>query len=477
MYKSTFNLIIFFLLIKNIFSDDPVNITNIDCTLDEDCDTCIFCGNTTQDYSQCGYSNLFCHHIQNNNYDYNSNLKSKYSAHFRNDAQIQSFCGEKNILLDSTKDSFTLLKTRSNLLSKKIHCDYVIKNDYYLNHNDDQAKLHLEITKLNSGNTAISFDLYMIYKKGKSLMFSYFSDENIREYAMNKTLTQISEIEILIDFKNNELSIDECLEISIITENPSKKTKIIYIIALVICVFLALSIIILIILYICIKKKLENRFREHNEDDSFEKEKKMQENKKKIEQLYKTVLRPQKFTNELLSQNCENTICSICTDNYEIEKSQVMITPCKHIFHYDCLKPWIDNNILSPKCPNCNYNILDSLLITKSMDITKKKEDYNNDNNNRDNRDNIIVITNNDNNNFNMININSINNNYNNNRDNISSNNNNNISVSNNNHINNNNNMPDSNNTPINNNNVVQSSENIFIRNNENVDSKDQLNN
>ena len=447
MYKSTFNLIIFFLLIAYIFSDDPIDPeTNIPCTLDEDCDTCIFCGNTTLDYSQCSYVNIFCHHIQNDNYEYNSNLKSKYSAYFHSDVEIDSFCGENNILLNTMRQSFTLLKTSSNLLTKAIHCDYDISNEYYYSHDSDQAKLHFEIIKLNTGNRKIKFDLFMIYKIGNSLRFTKWDDENIRENIINKTLDKVSDVEILIDFKNTELSIDEYLEISILTDNPSKKTKIIYIVVLVICGFLVMLIVILIILYICIKKKMEDRFREINEEN-VEKEKKMKENKKKIEQLYETILRPQIFSNDILNNNCNNTICSICTDNFEVEKSEVMITPCKHIFHYTCLKPWIDNNILTPKCPNCNYNILDSVLLSKPVDIAKKNDGHNNN----EHRSSIIAINNTDNNNRNNVNSN-----------------NNNIPDS------GNNNVPDSGNNVIHNNDV---SEGAGVRNNGEINSRDPINN
>lgn len=392
MYKSSFSLIIFLLLLTYIFSDDTINTS---CILLEDCDSCIFCGNITQDYSPCNYGNIFCHHTQSNNYEYNTNLKTKYSNHFHNDGRINLFCGDNNILLNSMKDSFTLLKTSSNLFSTKINCDYDITNQYYFSHDSDLAKLHLEIVKINSGNKKIKFDLFMIYKIGDSLRFANLNDENLRDNVMNKSLDKISEIELLIDFNNDEYSVDEYLEISILTENPSKKTKIIYIVVLIICGFLIILIVILIILYICIKRKMENRFRD-SIDENIEKEKKIAENKKKIDILYETSLQPQIFTNELLNQNCDNSICSICTDNFEIGKSEVMITPCKHIFHYNCLKPWIDSNILSPKCPNCNYNILDSLLLSKPMEITKKN-DGNNKNNN--NRGSIVAINNNDNNN------------------------------------------------------------------------------
>ena len=77
--------------------------------------------------------------------------------------------------------------------------------------------------------------------------------------------------------------------------------------------------------------------------------------------------------------------CSICLENFN-KKSKVAITTCKHVFHYKCIREWAFKNILCPKCPNCNHEIL------------KEKEDNNmNENNNNDS------INNNDNCNNNNI--------------------------------------------------------------------------
>ena len=64
--------------------------------------------------------------------------------------------------------------------------------------------------------------------------------------------------------------------------------------------------------------------------------------------------------------------CSICLENFN-KKSKVAITPCKHVFHYKCIREWAFKNILCPKCPNCNHEIL------------KEKEDNNNMNENNNN--------------------------------------------------------------------------------------------
>jgi len=46
-----------------------------------------------------------------------------------------------------------------------------------------------------------------------------------------------------------------------------------------------------------------------------------------------------------------NDTCGICLNN---DETQWMILPCKHYFHSDCLKLWLENN---KTCPNCRKEI------------------------------------------------------------------------------------------------------------------------
>ena len=48
--------------------------------------------------------------------------------------------------------------------------------------------------------------------------------------------------------------------------------------------------------------------------------------------------------------DCE---CSICWS--DIEPRDVKKTSCKHVFHKECLKKWLERN---PSCPNCRSIIL-----------------------------------------------------------------------------------------------------------------------
>ena len=398
MNKTKYYIIIFSLFISYIYSQnaesDSINIdNNTMCTILEDCEHCIFCGNTTKDYTYCSYGNIFCHHIRDNNqyYEYNTPLKNNYSQFFRENNIIDSFCGTKNIALNSMKNSFQILETNihSNQALKSIHCDYEINNKYYFQRlDDDIAKIHLEIKNANPDkNKQIKFNLYMIYEMSKSLKFANLTDNDIRYSNINRTLNQISEMEILIDFTNdinNEISIEEVLLISILTDNPSKKTRLIYIIVIIICAILFLLIIILIILYIFLKRKMEIEYRQSIDNERIEKEKKKENNKKILDKLLENELKAKIYTKDLVLNDCES--CSICIENFESGKSEISITPCKHIFHFSCIQKWILDNVLNPKCPNCNFNLLESQ--TEVLNINKKDNNGNNNNVNNNNNGN-----------------------------------------------------------------------------------------
>jgi hypothetical protein len=48
--------------------------------------------------------------------------------------------------------------------------------------------------------------------------------------------------------------------------------------------------------------------------------------------------------------------CPICLDDFEPRESQVRELPCRHIFHVDCIDPFLLNN--SSLCPICKQSVL-----------------------------------------------------------------------------------------------------------------------
>ncbi|KAK9467700.1 hypothetical protein V1512DRAFT_252051 [Lipomyces arxii] len=58
----------------------------------------------------------------------------------------------------------------------------------------------------------------------------------------------------------------------------------------------------------------------------------------------------QQITPDLLEHSSE---CAICKDQYELGQ-EVLILPCQHMFHPDCIKNWLR---ISGSCPNCRHHI------------------------------------------------------------------------------------------------------------------------
>lgn len=64
-------------------------------------------------------------------------------------------------------------------------------------------------------------------------------------------------------------------------------------------------------------------------------------------------IRSIKYTTEMM----DGTMCPIDLDVFN-EASEVVVTPCNHFFHRECLKEWIGNvNNKSKYCPVCKGSL------------------------------------------------------------------------------------------------------------------------
>lgn len=76
--------------------------------------------------------------------------------------------------------------------------------------------------------------------------------------------------------------------------------------------------------------------------------------KKQIEEILSKELRPRKYSEDIGKYNIS---CTICLEDYN-QKSLISVTKCNHVFHYECITKWLHENILEPRCPNCNLHLL-----------------------------------------------------------------------------------------------------------------------
>ena len=82
-------------------------------------------------------------------------------------------------------------------------------------------------------------------------------------------------------------------------------------------------------------------------------------NRQKIKELFENELAPIKYNRNLgFKDGNACTVCTICIEDFKVDISKVSVTPCQHVFHFKCLNDWLMKNLFHPKCPNCNYNLL-----------------------------------------------------------------------------------------------------------------------
>lgn len=72
-------------------------------------------------------------------------------------------------------------------------------------------------------------------------------------------------------------------------------------------------------------------------------------------------LRGEVFTPKIQSKgsDCEEDDCPVCIDRF-ISGQIVVILPCEHKFHRDCLNPWLEAH---NHCPLCRANVSDKPLL------------------------------------------------------------------------------------------------------------------
>jgi hypothetical protein len=126
--------------------------------------------------------------------------------------------------------------------------------------------------------------------------------------------------------------------------------------------------------------------------------------KKKIFYIFTNEIKPQKYYPE--KPGLEDT-CPVCLEKFD-EKKQICITPCKHIYHYNCIYDYVLNT-KDTLCPLCKF---DYLNIVKDKNIDFNKIDFNiikvSNTNNSSNGENIVEENNNNRNNYLSLRVNAV---------------------------------------------------------------------
>lgn len=59
------------------------------------------------------------------------------------------------------------------------------------------------------------------------------------------------------------------------------------------------------------------------------------------------------FSRNNLEQDDDGKSCAICLEDF-VPKQEVLVTPCNHMFHDDCIIRWIKSN---GQCPVCRFTL------------------------------------------------------------------------------------------------------------------------
>ena len=375
------------LLLSQIFFFPYITSKEI-CNLQLNCSDCESCTK----YSECNFNNIFCRN--KSNIERLTSVHNNLTEYYKKDPDISSFCNSRNIILESVKDSFTLFEsnpeTLNGTLTKLYFCEYYITNKYYFDHETDQAKIIIELTSEQKNipeESRLKFNILFLYSSNGDYKLYLLTDENLRESYHVRILDRLSEVEILINFNNNNtINVLESLVIKIETDNPSEKIKIIYLAIIIILAFFILVIVVLIMVYYILRRRVALE----REEMMLEEEKKNREKIKLTEKFLANELKSQIFTDKLNFN--DNDTCTICFEKFVIGESNVSITPCLHVFHHECIEKWIKEKITNPHCPNCKYSFLEYMENPTKIIIGKKEVNLNI--NNKDDKNVITINTN-----------------------------------------------------------------------------------
>ena len=360
-----YKLIILLLFLEQIFSEY--------CDIDQNCTSCERCYDVESNYCTCSFHNNFCFNEVNNLYSYNSTLINKYDqCPSSTKKELQDICGKSSFSNEIGKDNFYQFFSFNDpelLKDNNIFCHYLFTCENEKLKEDLILEIDVNIKKESLTEKSDNKNLMLIFAEDFNSNNKTLYSLNLNKIAGKKyTLKapQYKKISLYISLiKNNGILNDnELISMNLGVKRDTsyaqrlKKYKITIIIFCVVCIICVSTCFIIFLIKYKRSRELYRLRAIEMADNNDEMTNRMdpEEKKKKLKKLFDTKLKKRKY---LKKDNINvTTACSICLEEFIENVSEVSITPCMHIFHYDCLNNWLFMENSKCLCPYCNNNLL-----------------------------------------------------------------------------------------------------------------------
>ena len=373
-----FHAIILFLILRKAL------LSTYTCTPDfHDCFNCSTCGEQEVYYQDCLCSWDSNSHLCNSVTDKTQifYFYQAFSSCQDSPSNLikEEYCGSSTITLED-EFTFSLPVKYGKVGTRSIFCEYK-----FIVSDDDDIYYNINYKYYSSySNDLSTVNLYLLVTYDDSTSTSGLLQGN----DIDKDFYSVKEIQLKLYFEHSFSSLPFSFVIT--KKNDNSKLTLYITIGVIIlsCILCALAI-------YCLSKKISENARlrqralfdiamahqngEEIDDEESEQKRIENENKLKIKFALKHSLKPKRFLKKYGTK--DGNTCTICIEDFKEKVSKVSITPCKHVFHYQCLSNWLVKNVMNPKCPNCNYNLIQNvkdsdikdMVIPETIHVNKAK--------------------------------------------------------------------------------------------------------
>lgn len=342
-------------------------LSNI-CNINKECGSCRFC---KEPNCTIEFYNSYCFNINNYTYSINGNILDTYdkipSSLKKN--MYNNFCGKSDIYSEIKKDKvyqFFSFSDPDYLKGHNILCHYIINNENLKAKEElimevDANMKEVEKVKREFGKNTILIIVEEISEARRDMY--YFDIEEFSNKKINIKAADYKSISLYVSLlgNNNYTRNEDLISLSLgVKKGADKMTRFKYTI-IAICILCILCVGTCFIIYLIKYKRNRELYRLRaiqmaNNHNAIGNQLDPNEKRIKLEKLYKNKLKKRKYTKK--DNLNETTACSICLEEFEENKSEVSITPCLHIFHFNCLHNWLYSENSKCLCPYCNHDLL-----------------------------------------------------------------------------------------------------------------------